>query len=60
MAKRALAFIQPNGSGADVFVHISAVERAGLTGLAEGQQVSYEIKADRDARQVQRGKSALI
>ncbi len=36
-------FIQPDGGGKDVFVHISAVEKAGFTGLAEGAKVSYEI-----------------
>ncbi|WP_349368051.1 cold-shock protein [Salinarimonas sp.] len=40
-------FIQPDEGGNDVFVHISAVERAGLRGLNEGQKVSYEIVADR-------------
>ncbi|WP_457090615.1 cold-shock protein [Microvirga sp. P5_D2] len=40
-------FIQPDTGGKDVFVHISAVERAGLRGLAEGQKVSYEVEADR-------------
>ena len=35
-------FIKPDGSGPDVFVHISAVERAGYTGLAEGAKISYE------------------
>jgi CspA family cold shock protein len=40
-------FIQPDSGGKDVFVHISAVERAGLRGLAEGQKVSYEVQADR-------------
>jgi CspA family cold shock protein len=40
-------FIQPQGGGKDVFVHISAVERAGLTTLNEGQQVEYEIVASR-------------
>jgi cold shock protein len=39
--------IQPNDGGNDVFVHISAVERAGLSGLAEGQKVNFEIKTDR-------------
>jgi CspA family cold shock protein len=39
-------FIQPENGGADVFVHISAVERAGLRGLNEGQKVSYEEKPD--------------
>lgn len=40
-------FIQPSDGGKDVFVHISAVERAGLRGLEENQTVSYEIERDR-------------
>ena len=40
-------FIQPDDGGKDVFVHISAVERAGMRTLAEGQKVSYEVEADR-------------
>ena len=40
-------FISPDGGGNDVFVHISAVERAGLRSLNEGQKVSYEMVADR-------------
>ncbi|MRI54216.1 cold-shock protein [Methylobacterium sp. DB1607] len=40
-------FIQPEDGSKDVFVHISAVERAGLRGLAEGQKVSYELETDR-------------
>lgn len=39
-------FIQPDSGGPDVFVHISAVERAGLNGLNEGQKVSYDEEAD--------------
>jgi len=39
-------FIQPQGGGQDVFVHISAVERAGLSTLNEGQRVEYEIISD--------------
>jgi Cold shock proteins len=39
-------FIQPDNGGPDVFVHISAVERAGLRGLNEGQKVSYEEQRD--------------
>ncbi|PZU94281.1 MAG: cold-shock protein [Chelatococcus sp.] len=46
-------FITPDQGGTDVFVHISAVERAGLRGLNEGQKVSYEIEPDRKT-----GKSA--
>jgi CspA family cold shock protein len=40
-------FIQPTGGGRDVFVHISAVERAGLVSLNEGQHVEYEIENNR-------------
>lgn len=40
-------FIQPQGGGRDVFVHISAVERAGLGTLNDGQQVEYEIESNR-------------
>ena len=40
-------FIQPTGGGKDVFVHISAVERAGLSTLNEGQQVEYEMASSR-------------
>ena len=40
-------FIQPQGGGKDVFVHISAVERAGMSSLMEGQKVSYEIVTER-------------
>ena len=46
-AQKGFGFIQPNSGGPDVFVHISAVERAGLGSLNEGQKVSYEIVADR-------------
>jgi len=40
-------FIQPDSSGKDVFVHISAVERSGLNGLHEGQKITYDIQQDR-------------
>ena len=43
-------FIAPDSGGKDVFVHISAVERSGLTGLADNQKVSYELKEGRDGR----------
>ena len=42
-----LRVIQPEAGGADVFVHISAVERAGMRELNEGQQITYEVVADR-------------
>ncbi|MEM6636261.1 MAG: cold-shock protein [Pseudomonadota bacterium] len=44
-------FIAPEGGGKDVFVHISAVERSGLTGLADGQKVSFDIATGRDNRE---------
>ena len=52
-ATKGFGFIQPSDGGKDVFVHISAVERAGLSGLAEGQKISYEVKVD-----TKRGKSS--
>ncbi|APZ52015.1 cold-shock DNA-binding protein family [Salipiger abyssi] len=44
-------FIAPEGGSKDVFVHISAVERSGLTGLQDNQKVSYELQAGRDGRE---------
>ena len=46
-AQKGFGFIQPDDGGIYVFVHVSAVERAGLVGLAEGQKIAYEIVADR-------------
>ena len=43
-------FIKPDGDGPDVFVHISAVEKAGYSGLAEGAKISYEVVAGRSGR----------
>jgi CspA family cold shock protein len=48
---KGFGFIQPESGGKDVFVHISAVERAGLTGLADDQKVTYEVEAGRDGRE---------
>ena len=45
--QKGFGFIQPDDGAKDVFVHISAVERAGLSGLHEGQKVSFELTADR-------------
>jgi len=45
--QKGFGFIQPDNGGPDVFVHISAVERAGLFGLNEGQKISYEVETDR-------------
>jgi CspA family cold shock protein len=46
-SQKGFGFIQPEDGGKDVFVHISAVERAGMNTLNEGQKVSYDIVADR-------------
>ena len=45
--QKGYGFIQPDNGGSDVFVHISAVQRAGWTDLRDGQKVSYEIESDR-------------
>ena len=45
--QKGFGFIQPNDGSKDVFVHISAVERAGMSGLNEGQKVSFDLVADR-------------
>jgi CspA family cold shock protein len=45
-------FIAPDDGGADIFVHISAVEQSGLTGLADDQKVSFELIEGRDGRQM--------
>jgi CspA family cold shock protein len=46
-SQKGFGFIQPDDGGNDVFVHISAVERAGMHGLNEGQKVAFEIVANR-------------
>lgn len=46
-SQKGYGFIQPDNGGSDVFVHISAVEAAGLRGLNDGQKVTYETKEDR-------------
>ncbi|MFN0042920.1 MAG: cold-shock protein [Alphaproteobacteria bacterium] len=53
-AQKGYGFITPDAGGKDVFVHISAVERAGLGTLNEGQRVSYDIQAG------QQGKTAAV
>ena len=49
-ATKGFGFIQPDSGGPDVFVHITQVQRAGLTGLSDGQKVSFELEARRDGR----------
>jgi CspA family cold shock protein len=46
-SQKGFGFIQPDDGGKDVFVHISAVERSGMSNLNEGQRISYEVVADR-------------
>jgi len=53
-SQKGYGFIQPNGGGADVFVHITAVERAGMDGLQEGQTLSYDLE------QGQRGRVSAV
>ncbi|WP_223479076.1 cold-shock protein [Oricola indica] len=48
--QKGFGFIEPEDGSKDVFVHVSAIERAGLSGLAEGQKVDFEIEAGRDGR----------
>ena len=52
-AQKGYGFIQPDGGGKDVFVHISSVERSGMAGLSEGQKIKYEVAMDR-------GKAAAV
>ncbi len=47
---KGFGFISPSDGGSDVFVHISAVERAGMRSLNEGDKVSYEVQAGRDGK----------
>ncbi len=50
-ATKGFGFIAPEGGTRDVFVHISAVERAGLTGLSDNQAVTFDIASGRDGRE---------
>lgn len=48
---KGFGFIAPETGGKDVFVHISALERSGLSGLDDGQKVTYDVEAGRDGRE---------
>lgn len=50
-ATKGFGFIEPEGGSKDVFVHISAVERSGLSGLNDGQKVTFDLESGRDGRQ---------
>ncbi len=49
-AQKGYGFIQPDGGAADVFVHVSAVENAGLNNLKEGQKLSYELEQGKQGK----------
>jgi CspA family cold shock protein len=49
-AERGYGFIKPDDGGRDVFVHITAVERAGLKALTEGQRLSFEVEPDKEGQ----------
>ena len=49
-ANKGFGFIEPEDGSKDAFVHVTALERAGITGLAEGQKVSYELENGRDGK----------
>ena len=48
---KGFGFVQPDNGGKDVFVHISAVEQAGLGTLADGQKITYDVESGRDGRE---------
>ena len=50
-ATKGFGFIQPESGSKDVFLHISAVERAGLTSISDGQKVTFDIESGRDGRE---------
>jgi CspA family cold shock protein len=54
-ATKGFGFIQPDDGGADVFVHISAVERAGMGSLSENQKVSFELEKDQRSGKMSAG-----
>lgn len=51
-SQKGFGFIQPTDGSKDVFVHVSAVERAGMRGLVEGQKISFEVETDRKSGKI--------
>ena len=54
-SQKGYGFIQPQDGGKDVFVHVSAVERAGMRGLDEGQAIAYDLETDQRSGKVSAG-----
>jgi cold shock protein len=59
-SQKGYGFVTPDAGGSDVFVHISAVERAGLAGLNDGQKISYELVTDRRSGKTSAGNLQLV
>ncbi|WP_353507373.1 cold-shock protein [Gimibacter soli] len=59
-ATKGFGFIQPDDGGADAFVHISAVERAGLREIVEGQKLSYDLESDRKSGKMSAGNLQVL
>jgi CspA family cold shock protein len=59
-AQKGFGFIQPDAGGADVFVHISAVERSSLGSLNEGQKISYELERDQRSGKMSAGQLQAV
>ena len=58
--QKGFGFIQPDDGGSDVFVHISAVERAGMSSLNEGQKVSFELERDQRSGKTSAGQLQAV
>ena len=59
-SQKGYGFIQPTDGGKDVFVHISAVERSGMSGLNEGQSVSFDLITDRKSGKTSAGNLRIV
>ncbi|MGZ3274380.1 MAG: cold-shock protein [Caulobacteraceae bacterium] len=59
-SEKGFGFIQPEEGGADVFVHVSAVERAGINALREGQKLSFELERDKRTGKTSADKLELV
>jgi CspA family cold shock protein len=59
-SQKGFGFIQPDQGGSDVFVHISAVERAGISTLQEGQKLSFELERDKRSGKTSAGQLQLV